>query len=87
MDRKKNCIDCKNLGSDRCNDCTECSEWVFRELEFKEIQIRYIDGVPYYEIVYHVVGDDFDTVGYSSFDIKTVSRYIREYFISSYHRK
>lgn len=48
-------------------------------MEFIEILIRTIDGKPYYEIHYTENGEHH--IGYSSFDIKIVSAYLKEFFI------
>jgi hypothetical protein len=48
-------------------------------MEFVEIIIRNINEKPYYEI--HYIENGEHHIGYSSFSIKTVSEYLKEFFI------
>lgn len=45
-----------------------------------EIIVRMIDNNPYYELRYREVGEEYYSVGYSSYDLKIVLDYIATYF-------
>lgn len=45
-----------------------------------EIIVRMIGDKPYYEVKYREVGKEYYSVGYSSYDLKTVLEYIDIYF-------
>ncbi len=45
-----------------------------------ELVFRMIGEIPYYEIKYKKVGENFYNVGYSSYDVKTVFMYKEKYF-------
>lgn len=49
------------------------------DMEFVEILIRDIDGKPYYEI--HYIENGEHHIGYSSYNIKIISEYLKEFFI------
>lgn len=50
-------------------------------MEFVEILVRDIDGKPYYEI--HYIENGEHHIGYSSYKIKIVSEYLKEFFIKA----
>lgn len=45
-----------------------------------EIIARMIEGKPYYEVKYKILGEDDCHIGYSSYDLKIVLGFIEEYF-------
>lgn len=53
---------------------------VLNGMEFVEILKHDIDGEPYYEI--HYIENGEHHIGYSSFNIKVVSEYLKEFFIN-----
>lgn len=64
----------------------KCSEIIRSHMVEKEkvssaeIISRNIDGKPYYEIKYKKVGEDYYTVGYSSYKLDYVVNWLNEYF-------
>lgn len=45
-----------------------------------DVIVRKINGIPYYEIKYMKLGEDYYHIGYSSYDMETVFRWKDEYF-------
>ena len=50
-------------------------------IRFSRLLAKNINGKPYYEIEYKDVQTQKTHIGYSSFDINTISNYLSEYFV------
>lgn len=62
----------------RCDSRKENANMV--KVNSLEIIVRMIDGKPYYELKYRQVGKKDYSIGYSSYDLKTVLGYINTFF-------
>ena len=64
----------------RCSEITRSHMVEKEKVSSAEIISRNIDGKPYYEIKYKKVGEDYYTVGYSSYKLDYVVNWLNECF-------
>lgn len=60
--------------------CSHMDEVEKEKVTSAEIISRKIDGKPYYEIKFKKVGEDEYTIGYSSFKLDYVVKWLNDYF-------
>lgn len=82
---KAHTCNCQHKGNSRDNEpCCRCDSRTANmnkaKVDSLEIIARMLDDKPYYELKYRQVGKKDYSIGYSSYDLKTVLGYIDTYF-------
>lgn len=85
IEEKAHTCNCQHNSNSRDNEpCCKCDSRKAKinkaKVDSLEIIARTLDDKPYYELKYRQVGKKDYSIGYSSYDLKTVLGYIDTYF-------